>query len=204
MKLDTTVAEAETIFKTPEFGDFLWNRLVIGIALVAPDGRWLKVNPRMQEMLGYTEGHLISGVTFQDVTEPSDAEHDLRELSRVVAGEIPYYSMDKNYITRFKEILPVKLIVYPWRNAEGEKVTLFLSQIEPRVASSPEKVIQDYDELAIVLRVLAKHKKVVFGVIIAIATAGDAVITRIADAGARAFDVGVSTLRGQETSDAEG
>ena len=46
------------------------------MALVGLDGRWLKVNPALVEMLGYGEQELLAG-SFQDITHPDDLEADL-------------------------------------------------------------------------------------------------------------------------------
>ena len=43
----------------------------IGMALVGLDGRWLRVNPMLCEITGYTESELLAG-TFHDITHPDD------------------------------------------------------------------------------------------------------------------------------------
>ena len=44
----------------------------IGMALVAPDGRWFQVNRSLCEIVGYSEQELL-GANFQAITHP-DAE----------------------------------------------------------------------------------------------------------------------------------
>jgi PAS domain S-box-containing protein len=50
----------------------------IGMALVAPDGRWLQVNRSMCQIVGYSEEQLL-GETFQDITHPDDLESDVEQ-----------------------------------------------------------------------------------------------------------------------------
>ena len=69
----------------------------IGKALVAPDGRWLKVNHSLCKMLGYSEDELLN-IDFQTVTHPADLESDLDYVSQMLAGEIETYQMEKRYI----------------------------------------------------------------------------------------------------------
>ena len=57
----------------------------IGIALVALDGGWLRVNPRLCEIVGYTEEELLQR-TFQDITHPDDLDLDLALLEATLAG----------------------------------------------------------------------------------------------------------------------
>jgi PAS domain S-box-containing protein len=66
----------------------------VGIAHVALDGRWLRVNDRICEILGYSRERLLS-LTFQDITHEGDVATDLRYVREVLEGHIPSYSMDK-------------------------------------------------------------------------------------------------------------
>src|SRR5918999_5296968 len=68
----------------------------IGMALVAPDGRFLEVNPALCRLVGYTRDELLAR-TFQDITHPDDLEADLRFVRRMLAGEIETYQMEKRY-----------------------------------------------------------------------------------------------------------
>ena len=54
----------------------------IGVALVSPDGRWLKVNRALCDLVGYSEAELLTR-TFQDITHPEDLEIDLENVRRM-------------------------------------------------------------------------------------------------------------------------
>jgi PAS domain S-box-containing protein len=71
----------------------------IGMALVAPDGRWLKVNRSLCELTGYEEAELLQ-LTFQDITHPDDLATDLDYVRQMLEGRIRTYQMEKRYFTR--------------------------------------------------------------------------------------------------------
>ena len=82
----------------------------IGIALVALDGRWLKINGALSELVGYAEPELLQR-TFQDITHPDDLETDLNYVNQMLAGEIRSYQMEKRYIHKDGQIVWVLLSV---------------------------------------------------------------------------------------------
>jgi PAS domain S-box-containing protein len=68
----------------------------VGISHVALDGRFLRVNPRMCELLGLPAGE-IQRLRFHDITHPDDIDLDLRQLHTLLNGEITRYTMEKRY-----------------------------------------------------------------------------------------------------------
>ncbi|MDB5460813.1 MAG: domain S-box protein, partial [Caulobacteraceae bacterium] len=80
----------------------------IGMALVGLDGRFLKINRAFCALLGYPQSHMLT-LDFQSITHPDDLDADLTDLSRLRAGEIPSYSMDKRYFRADGSIVWVRL-----------------------------------------------------------------------------------------------
>jgi PAS domain S-box-containing protein len=76
-----------------------FEQAAVGIAMVAPDGRWLRVNHRLCAIVGYTQDEL-SRLNFQDITHPDDLEADLDQVRRMLAREIDTYAMEKRYIRK--------------------------------------------------------------------------------------------------------
>jgi PAS domain S-box-containing protein len=100
----------------------------IGKALVAPDGRWLKVNRALCEMLNYSAAELLA-ITFQDITHPDDLERDLANLRKLLAGEWESYQIEKRYLRKDGEIIWIDLSVSLVRNERGDPMH-FISQIQ--------------------------------------------------------------------------
>lgn len=100
----------------------------IGMALVSPSGRWLKVNRSLCDLLGYTEAELMVK-TFQDVTHPDDLSTDLGYVQQMLAGELRTYEMQKRYFHKLGQVIWVRLSVSLIRNQQREPL-YFISQIE--------------------------------------------------------------------------
>ena len=69
----------------------------VGIAHVGVDGRWLWVNHKLCDILGYTRDQL-ERLTFQDITHPEDLAADLTNVRSLLAGDSTSYSMEKRYL----------------------------------------------------------------------------------------------------------
>jgi diguanylate cyclase (GGDEF)-like protein/PAS domain S-box-containing protein len=71
----------------------------VGMALVAPDGRWLETNPEFCRMLGYTEAELRER-TFVDVSHPDDVGISITRDCELLCGQRDSYQLRKRYIHR--------------------------------------------------------------------------------------------------------
>lgn len=109
----------------------------IGIALIGENGKWLKVNKKVCEIVGYSE-HELRQLRFQDITHPDDLDADLHLLSELIRGERETYTMEKRYIHKDGQIVYIILAVSMVKDNEG-KIKHFVSQI---VDITPQKIIQ--------------------------------------------------------------
>jgi PAS domain S-box-containing protein len=100
----------------------------IGMALVAPDGRFLQANDSLCQLVGYTAAELRER-TFQDITYPDDLEADLHFVEQMLDGRIRSYQMEKRYFHRLGHIVWVLLSVSLVRTREGAPLH-FISQIQ--------------------------------------------------------------------------
>jgi PAS domain S-box-containing protein len=100
----------------------------IGMALVAPDGRWLQVNRSLCRMVGYTAEELLA-TNFQSITHPDDLEMDVDNSAQMLDGSLSHYDMEKRYLHKDGHILWVRLSVSLVRDAAGRPM-YFVSQIQ--------------------------------------------------------------------------
>ncbi len=100
----------------------------IGMAMVALDGHWLKVNRTLCKIIGYTEQELKS-LTFQDITHPDDLETDLNYVRQVLAGEMTSYQMEKRYFHKEGHIIWISLSVSLVQNDQNQPM-YFIAQIQ--------------------------------------------------------------------------
>lgn len=120
-KMERSLRISEDAFR----GNF--DNAAIGMALLDETGRWLKVNKRVCDIIGYTENELM-GLTFQDITHPEDLNLDLSYLEELVAEKRKFYQMEKRYFHKNGNIVYAILAVSMVKNEEG-KVLYFISQI---------------------------------------------------------------------------
>jgi PAS domain S-box-containing protein len=105
-----------------------FNQAAVGIAHVGLDGRWLLVNQKLCEIVGYPREEL-ERLTFQDITYPEDLDADLAQVQRVLAGQIQTYAIEKRYICRDRSLVWINLTVSLVRDAAGAPA-YFISIVE--------------------------------------------------------------------------
>ncbi len=90
----------------------------IGMALLSPAGRYVKVNRALCEMFGYSEAELLVRNYF-DITHPEDID-DRGERRRLLAGEIDKFALEKRYLHRDGHIVWGCLSVSLLRDEAGQ------------------------------------------------------------------------------------
>ena len=88
---DAALAESEAQFRAT------FDNAAVGMAIFAPDGRWLAVNDRLCEIVGHPRERLL-GAYFQDITHPDDLGANMAMVNRLLAGEQPHDSVEKRYL----------------------------------------------------------------------------------------------------------
>jgi PAS domain S-box-containing protein len=121
-KAEEALRESEQRFRTT------FEQAAVGVAHVASEGRFLRVNQKLCDIVGYSRDEMLQ-LTFQDITHPDDLQKDLDYVRQVLADEIPTYSMEKRYYRKDGSIVWVNLTVSLVRGAEGEPKN-FISVIE--------------------------------------------------------------------------
>jgi two-component system, cell cycle sensor histidine kinase and response regulator CckA len=69
----------------------------IGMALISMDGRWIRVNRAVCDLLGYAPADLI-GFPVERITHPQDVPASREAIRLLQAGEASTYTMEKRYI----------------------------------------------------------------------------------------------------------
>lgn len=118
----------EELFASNQINQVTFDRAPIGVGHVDLDGRWLRVNDRLCEIVGYPRQELLE-LSFQDITYPEDLETDLEYVRQLIAGTRNTYSMEKRYRRKEGSLQWVRLTVSLVRDANGEP-RHFISLIE--------------------------------------------------------------------------
>jgi diguanylate cyclase (GGDEF)-like protein/PAS domain S-box-containing protein len=74
----------------------------IGIALVSPDGRWLKVNRALREILGYSDEEFLAA-DFQSMLHEDDLGSTLIKLHELLSGKMPTCQLEQRYVHKSGE-----------------------------------------------------------------------------------------------------
>ena len=106
----------------------MFEQSAVGMAHVAPDGRWMDVNARLCAMLGYTREELRAR-TITDVTHPDDRARDAAAYRSMLAGEAPGYQTEKRYLRKDGSSVWGQLTTVFVREPEGGSA-YFVSVIE--------------------------------------------------------------------------
>jgi len=105
-----------------------FDQAAVGVAHVGLDGRWLRVNGKLCDIVGYPAEELMA-LTFQDITHPDDLDADLGYVQKVLAGELQTYSMEKRYIRKDRSLVWINLTVSLVHDASGAP-RYFISIVE--------------------------------------------------------------------------
>tara|TARA_R110002051_G_scaffold83650_9_gene148324 strand:- start:5888 stop:7711 length:1824 start_codon:yes stop_codon:yes gene_type:complete len=127
----TDITERKTIEialrKSEEQFKWAFESASIGKAIVDLEGKFLRVNPAICELLGFTEKELLS-TDFQTLTHPDDLNDDLFKFDLLKGGKIPAYQLEKRYIRANGAVMWGLLSVGIVRDADG-RPDQFISQI---------------------------------------------------------------------------
>ncbi len=99
-----------------------------GMAFVSTEGRFLKANHALCEMLGYSEDELLQrGIA--DVTHPDDVATDLDQIRRMMSREISNYHRIKRYVHKDGRLVWISLAVSVIHDAADNPI-YFIGQIQ--------------------------------------------------------------------------
>jgi len=93
----------------------------VGMNLIGPDCKYLKVNRAFCEMTGYPEQELLAR-DFKGITHPDDIESNLMWSKKLFAGEVDYFNIQKRYIRKDGGILHADLTVSAMRDENGKVI----------------------------------------------------------------------------------
>ncbi len=119
---EAAARERESVFRA------LFEQRAVGVAHVeTPTGRFLRVNDRYAEILGYGRDELVDR-TFRDVTHPEDVRASSELVEDLLEGRRREYTIDKRYVRKDGTLVWVTLSVSPmW--APGETPSTHIAMV---------------------------------------------------------------------------
>jgi two-component system sensor histidine kinase UhpB len=121
-------ASSDQVRRSEERFHATFDQAAVGIAHVSPTGRFLRINERFCNIVGYTRDEMLAR-TFQDITHPGDLDVDVEHMQQLLRGEAETYSMEKRYFRKSGERVWVNLTVSLLRDRAGDP-RWFVSVVE--------------------------------------------------------------------------
>ena len=90
-----------------------------GVAHIGMDRRFVRVNRRLCEMTGYSEGELLR-LTGRQISHPEDVDVINAQRPSLYAGEIDAVRVEKRYLRKDGSVIWVAFTMVVERNAAGE------------------------------------------------------------------------------------
>jgi diguanylate cyclase (GGDEF)-like protein/PAS domain S-box-containing protein len=118
----------EALRESEERSNSIFETAPIGMAIISPEGRYIKVNRALCEMLGYGIEELMALATA-DVTHPDDATRERRASEWLVQSGRTVYEADKRYIRKDGSTFWAHLTARIIRNETGT-ILYVLSMVE--------------------------------------------------------------------------
>lgn len=106
------LAKSEALLRTT------FDHAAVGIAHLAPDGRFLRVNRRLGEILGYSADELLR-LRFDDVIAPAHQELGPPPLESLARGEQATHTAETRYVRKDGSMVWVHLKISLIRDGEG-------------------------------------------------------------------------------------
>ncbi len=114
----------------------------VGIAHVALDGKWLRVNQKLCEILGYTRREILQ-LDFQNIIYPEERELELKFLAPIITGKLQTFSCQKQYIRQSGDQVWINITISLVRDLQGIP-QYFISVIED--ITDPKKIEAELQE----------------------------------------------------------
>ncbi|WP_285165116.1 PAS domain S-box protein [Shewanella goraebulensis] len=123
LKLQTQLHEQELIYRTA------FNQAAVGIARIGIDSRFVEVNTKMCEILGYEEQVLLTK-KIKDVTYKKDVAQSFEYIKDLLEDKKSFFNTDKRYIRGDGTVFWANLSVSLVRDAESFEPKFFIAVVE--------------------------------------------------------------------------
>jgi PAS domain S-box-containing protein len=124
----------------------------IGIAISSPDKKYIRVNTKLCQMLGYSEAGLLQ-LNWAEMTHPDDLPENLSLFDRMISGEIPSYEMDKRFFHKDGRIVHTHVTSSCYRGPDGSARFIIASMLDISERKAMEdQLIESEERLRLALQ----------------------------------------------------
>ncbi len=95
-----------------------YERAPIGISEASPEGKYVGVNEEFCRILGYTKYEILR-CRIKDLTHKEDYPREITLYRQLVAGQIPFYRIEKRYVRKNGTIIWAEILRSIVRDSDG-------------------------------------------------------------------------------------
>jgi diguanylate cyclase (GGDEF)-like protein/PAS domain S-box-containing protein len=112
--------------ESEEFFRLSFSQAAIGIALLSREGRFLRVNRKLSNIVGYSEIELLQRFLGQ-LTHPDELDEDRELLRRLAAGEVRDFRRESRYLCKDGSTVWVALSASTMREAASGQLRMIVA-----------------------------------------------------------------------------
>ena len=130
---------------------------LIGMAITSPDRRFVEVNQKLCDILGYSMDQL-TGMSWVEVTHPDDVAENIRLLDETLRGKTQSYVMDKRFIHRDGRIVYTSISARCARRADRtvDYLVLIVQDITQR-KQAEDRLMESEARLRLLTKLIPQH-----------------------------------------------
>lgn len=136
-----------------------FEQAAVGMAQATVEGKFLLVNQKLCEILGYSREELVEK-RFQQITWPGDLASEQELLRQLLAGKIENFSLEKRYIRNDGELVWANLTVSLLREQNGTQFLMAVVEDIRERKQAEESLRLRAEELSWTAQMLAKTTNV--------------------------------------------
>lgn len=110
----------------------------IGMAILNNEGKWIKVNPKVCRMLGYTEEELLN-IDSGQLTHLDDKEADETLMLEMQSGKRESFQFEKRYLNKDGQVVFTIHAASSVKNGEGETLYSVVQLVDISILKRAEK-----------------------------------------------------------------
>jgi diguanylate cyclase (GGDEF)-like protein/PAS domain S-box-containing protein len=112
--------------ESEEFFRLTFSQAAVGIALLSREGRFLRVNRKLSQIVGYSEIELLQRF-YHQLTHPEELGEDKQQVARLVAGEVRDFQRETRYLCKDGRTVWVALSASTMREAASGQLRLIVA-----------------------------------------------------------------------------
>ena len=136
-----------------------FEQAAVGMAQATVEGKFLLVNQKLCEILGYSRQELVDK-RFQEITWQEDLASEQELVRQLLAGEIENFSLEKRYIRNDGELVWANLTVSLLREQNGTQFLMAVVEDIRERKQAEESLRLRAEELSWTAQMLAKTTNV--------------------------------------------